>query len=57
MLIVRSIMQNPWALGFMSWCLVFVPIIGMALVHKYGWQHWKPFSRHESDSETTRKSE
>jgi len=54
--IVRAIMQNPWALGFMSWCLVFVPIIGMALVHKYGWQHWEPF-HYESDSETTRKSE
>ena len=55
--IVRSIMQNPWALGFISWCLICVPIIGIQLIHKYGWQHWEPFSRHESDSETTRKSE
>ena len=41
----------------MGFFLVFVPIIGMALVHKYGWQHWEPFIRHESNSETTRKSE
>ena len=46
--IVRLIMQNPWALGFMSLCLVFVPIVGMSLVHKYGWQYWEPFDkRHE----------
>ena len=25
------------ALGFFN---VFVPIIGMHLVHKYGWEHW-----------------
>ena len=23
--------------------LVFVPIIGMWAVHKYGWEHWEPF--------------
>jgi len=46
-LFVRHTMENPWALGFMSWCLVFVPIIGMHLVHKYGWEHWEPFSKHK----------
>jgi hypothetical protein len=56
-LFVRHVMETPWCLGVMGFFLVFVPIIGMALIHKYGWQHWEPFSRHESDSETTRKSE
>jgi hypothetical protein len=45
MLIIRHIMQNPFALGFMSWCLVFVPIMGMWAVHNYGWEHWEPFSK------------
>ena len=52
-LFVRHTMENSWALGFMSWCLVFVPIMGMWAVHKYGWEHWEPFTRHESDTETT----
>ena len=52
-LFVRHVMETPWCLGVMGFFLVFVPIIGMALIHKYGWQHWDPFSRHESDSETT----
>ena len=26
----------------MGFLLVFVPIIGMHLVHKYGWEHWEP---------------
>jgi hypothetical protein len=37
-------MQTPWALGVMGFFLVFVPIIGMHLVHKYGWEHWEPFN-------------
>jgi len=41
-------LNNPWACGFMAWCLVFVPILGMWAVHKYGWEHWEPFSRHVS---------
>jgi len=44
--IVRAIMQNPWALGLMSWFLICVPIIGIQLIHKYGWQHWEPFDKH-----------
>ena len=52
-LLVRSVMQTPWCLGVMGFFLVFVPIIGMHLVHKYGWEHWEPFSRHEPHPETT----
>ena len=44
-LFVRATMQTPWALGVMGYFLVCVPIIGMQLVHKYGWQHWEPFDR------------
>ena len=44
-LFVRSVMQTPWCLGVMGFFLVFVPIIGMHLVHKYGWEHWEPFAK------------
>ncbi len=44
-LFVRHTMESPVALGVMSFFLVFVPIIGMHLVHKYGWEHWEPFTR------------
>lgn len=37
-------LNNPWTLGPMCMALVFVPIIGMHLVHKYGWEHWQPFT-------------
>jgi hypothetical protein len=50
--LVRSVMQTPWCLGVMGFLLVFVPIIGMHLVHKYEWEHWEPF--HESDSKATK---
>jgi hypothetical protein len=53
LILVRHIMQNPVAVGCMSFSLVFVPILGMWAVHKYGWEHWEPFTRHESDTETT----
>jgi len=43
--------------GILSWCLVFVPILGMWAVHKYGWEHWEPFAKHESHTKTTGKSE
>jgi len=26
--------------------LIVVPIIGMDMVHKYGWEHWEPFAKH-----------
>ena len=51
--LVRSVMQTPWCLGVMGFFLVFVPIIGMHLVHKYGWEHWEPFAKHEPHIETT----
>ncbi len=51
-LFVRSVMQTPWCLGVMGFFLVFVPIIGMHLVHKYGWEHWEPFAKHEPHIET-----
>ena len=38
-------LNNPWTLGPMCIALVFVPIIGMHLVHKYGWEHWEPFDK------------
>ena len=38
-------LNNPWTLGPMCMALVFVPIIGMHLVHKYGWEHWEPFAK------------
>jgi hypothetical protein len=39
------VLNNPYGLGFLSTILVFVPIIGMWAVHKYGWEHWEPFDR------------
>ena len=44
-LFVRHTMETPWSLGFLSLILIVIPIIGMQLVHKYGWQHWAPFDR------------
>ena len=44
-LFVRHTMENPYSLGFLSLLLIVVPIIGMDLVHKYGWEHWEPFTR------------
>lgn len=39
-------MQNPVSLGIMSALLVFVPIMGIWAIHKYGWQHWAPFDKY-----------
>ncbi len=44
-LFVRNTMENPLSLGFLSLMLIVVPIIGMDLVHKYGWEHWEPFTK------------
>jgi len=52
-LFVRHTMENPFALAVMSFALVFVPILGMWAVHKYGWEHWEPFSRHEPPTPPT----
>jgi len=44
-LFVRHWMESLPALGFLAYILIVVPIIGMNLVHKYGWQHWEPFDK------------
>ena len=44
-LFVRHTMESPVGLGVLSFLLVFVPIVGMHLIHKYNWQHWEPFNR------------
>ena len=39
------VLNNPFGIGILSVLLVTVPVIGMDLVHKYGWEHWAPFDR------------
>ena len=56
-LFVRATMQTPAALGVMGFFLVFVPIIGMHLVHKYGWEHWEPFSKKHVSGGTPKQEE
>jgi len=51
-LFVRATMQTPWCLGVMGFLLVFVPILGMWAVHKYGWEHWEPFHSHRHEPPT-----
>ena len=41
-----TVLNNPLGIGTLSILLVTVPVIGMDLVHKYGWQHWEPFEKH-----------
>ena len=36
-------LNNPFGIGTLGLMLITVPIIGMDLVHKYGWEHWAPF--------------
>jgi len=43
--IVRYTMETPVTLGLLSMFLIVIPIIGMDLVHKYGWEDWEPFKR------------
>ena len=31
--------------GHLSFALIVVPIIGMDMIHKYGWEHWEPFDK------------
>ena len=52
-LFVRHTMESPVGLGVLSFLLVFVPIVGMHLIHKYNWQHWEPFTRHVSGGAPT----
>ena len=42
---VRHCMETPSFLGLLGFALVFVPILGMWAVHKYGWEHWEPFAK------------
>ena len=39
------VLNNPYTLLPMCFTLIFVPILGMWAVHKYGWEHWEPFDR------------
>ena len=39
------VLTNPYTLAPLCMALVFVPILGMWAVHKYGWEHWEPFDR------------
>ena len=48
------VLNTWWTMAIMGWSLVFVPILGMWAVHKYGWEHWEPFAN-ESHTKTTRK--
>ena len=45
-LLVRHTMESSTGLGVLSFALIVVPIIGMDMVHRYGWQHWEPFAKH-----------
>ena len=38
-------LNNPFGIGTLSFKQVVVPIIGMNLVHKYGWEHWEHLPR------------
>ena len=44
-LLVRHTMESSTGLGILSFALIVVPIIGMDMIHKYGWEHWEPFDR------------
>jgi len=48
--IARLVMENPYTLGILGYLLIVVPILGIWVVHKYGWQHWEPFSKHMENS-------
>ena len=43
--IAAATLNNPFGIGSLSLILIVVPIIGMYLVHKHGWEHWAPFDR------------
>ena len=48
-LLVRHTMESSTGLGILSFALIVVPIIGMDMVHRYGWQHWEPFAKHHKE--------
>ena len=43
--IAATTLNNPLGIGTLSLSLIVVPIIGMHLVHTYGWEHWEPFTK------------
>ena len=61
-LLVRHTMESSTGLGILSFALIVVPIIGMDMVHRYGWQHWEPFDNpykklKETDEEYSEKTD
>jgi len=44
-IIVRHTMENSFTLGILATVLIVVPIVGIWAIHKYGWEHWEPFTR------------
>ena len=46
-IIVRTLMETEVFLGFLGFILIFVPIIGIWAIHKYDWEHWQPFDKHQ----------
>ena len=51
---VRHTMENPFTLGILATALIVIPIAGIWAIHKYGWEHWEPFSkRHVSGGTPT----
>ena len=47
LILVRHTMENPITLGILATTLIVVPIAGIWAIHKYGWEHWEPFSKHK----------
>ena len=39
------VLNNPVTLSVLCLALIFVPVLGMWAVHKYGWEHWEPFAK------------
>jgi len=50
--IAATALNNPLGIGSLSLALIVVPIIGMHLVHTYGWEHWEPFTKKHNETVT-----
>jgi len=50
--IAATTLNNPLGIGVLSLALIVVPIIGMHLVHTYGWEHWEPFTKKHNETVT-----
>jgi len=48
---IRHTMESSIGLGILGTLLIGVPIAGIWAIHKYGWEHWEPFS-HEPHTKT-----